>query len=383
MQNSAFPEVKGKLGFGCMRLPMAGGKVDIPQFERMADAFLAAGFNYFDTAHGYIDGLSETAVREAVARRHPRAGFLLTNKLTGSYFNRQEEIRPLFEAQLKACGVTYFDFYLMHAQDKPLYEKFLRCCAYETALEMKKEGKIRHFGLSFHDRADVLDRILTDWLQVEAVQIQLNYLDYEDAAVEGRKCYEVCAKHGKPVLVMEPVKGGSLANLPAQGQAVFDALNQKRGVSVSNAGYALRYAAGFPGVVLALSGMSNMQQMEDNLRVMADFKPLDGEEQAAVQAVCRAFEGLNMIACTGCRYCVTESQCPRDILIPDVFACMNKKSAFHDWNQDFYYRGVLTREHGKASDCIACGRCERVCPQHLPIPALMRDVAAAFERKGA
>ena len=254
MENSRFfPEIHGNFGFGCMRLPMKAGKVDYKEFSRMADAFIDAGFNYFDTAHGYINGQSETAIRDCVAKRYDRFSFLLTNKLTAPYFNKQEDIRPFFEKQLAWCGVDYFDFYLMHAQDKNIYQKFKRCKAYETAYAFKEEGLIRHFGISFHDKADVLDRILTEHPEIEIVQIQFNYVDYEDASVESRKVYEVCEKHGKPVVVMEPVKGGSLVNLPADADKILRELN-----GGSNASYAIRFAASFPNMAMVLSGMSDM-----------------------------------------------------------------------------------------------------------------------------
>ena len=194
--------IKKNFGFGCMRLPMIGEEVDIEQTKVMVDKFLEAGFNYFDTAHGYIQGKSELAVRECLAKRYPRESYMLTNKLTGNYFNKEEDIRPLFESQLEACGVEYFDFYLMHAQNATNFEKFKACRAYETAFELKKEGKVKHVGFSFHDSAEVLDKIISTYPEIEAVQIQFNYLDYEDATVESRKCYEVCRKHQKPIIVM-------------------------------------------------------------------------------------------------------------------------------------------------------------------------------------
>lgn len=221
--DSSFPEVKKYFGFGCMRLPMKDGNVDLPQFEDMVDLFLENEFNYFDTAHGYLDGKSELAIRDGLTSRYPRDRYILTDKLTEPYFQKQEDIRPFFEKQLEWCGVDYFDFYLMHAQGSTNYEKFQRCHAYETAFELKKEGKIKHVGISFHDKATVLDRILTDHPEIEIVQIQFNYLDYEDASVESRKVYEVARKHQKPLLVMEPVKGGTLANLPDGAQKVYDA----------------------------------------------------------------------------------------------------------------------------------------------------------------
>ena len=375
IQNRFFPEIHGNFGFGCMRLPMKDGRVNYDEFCRMADAFIASGLNYFDTAHGYIGGQSENAIRDCVAKRHDRSEFLLTDKLTDPFFKKEEDIRPFFESQLAACGVEYFDFYLMHAQDKNNYPKYKRCRAYETAMQLKAEGKIRHFGISFHDKADVLDMILTEHPEIEIVQIQFNYVDYEDASVESRKVYEVCEKHGKPVVVMEPVKGGSLVNLPAEADQVLRGLN-----GGSNASYALRFAASFPNMAMVLSGMNSMAQMEDNLSAMVDFHPLTEQERQAIEKVCDIFHSLNLIPCTSCRYCIEESQCPRGILIPDIFGAMNAHEAFHDWNSSMYY-GIVTRDgHGKASECIRCGKCEKVCPQHLPIRELLKKVAATFEK---
>ena len=376
IENRFFPELHGNFGFGCMRLPMKGEKVDLEQFARMADAFIAAGFNYFDTAHGYIGGQSETAIRECIAKRYDRSRFLLTNKLTEPYFNSQDDIRPFFEKQLAWCGVDYLDFYLMHAQDHNNYQKFKRCRAYETAYRFKEEGLIRHFGISFHDKADVLDMILTEHPEIELVQIQFNYADYDDASVESRKVYEVCERHGKPVAVMEPVKGGSLVNLPEEADRIFRALN-----GGSNASYALRFAASFPNMAVVLSGMSDQAQMDDNLGAMKDFKPLSPAEREAVDKVCAIFKSLGLIPCTGCRYCVEESECPRNIRIPDLFAAKNAHEEFHNWNTNFYYSNILTGSgHGKASECLKCGKCEKVCPQHLPIRKLLADVAATFEK---
>ena len=377
VQNRFFPEIHGNLGFGCMRLPMKDGKVDYDHFCRMADAFIEAGFNYFDTAHGYIGGQSETAIRDCVAKRFDRSRFLLTDKLTEPYFKKQEDIRPFFEKQLALCGVDYFDFYLMHAQDHDNYQKFKRCRAYETVMELKAEGRIRHFGISFHDKAEVLDMILTEHPEIEVVQIQFNYVDYEDASVEAKNVYQVCEKHGKPVIVMEPVKGGSLVNLPAEADSILRGLN-----GGSNASYAIRFAASFPNMAVVLSGMSDMAQMNDNLSTMADFVPLNDAEMEAVRKVNDIFHGLNLVPCTACRYCVDENECPRSIRIPDMFAALNAHEAFHSWNSGFYYSSVLIGNgHGKASDCIRCGKCERVCPQHLPIRKLLQDVAAAFEQR--
>lgn len=374
MSVKTFPEVKKMLGFGCMRLPMDGDKIDIEQFNKMVDVFMANGFNYFDTAHIYHDGESEKAIREAVSSRYPRESFILTDKLTTNCFNKQEDIRPLFKQQLKDSGVDYFDFYLMHSQDAAIYEKFRRCNAYETALEMQKEGKFKHFGISFHDKAEVLEQILKDYPQIEAVQIQFNYLDYGDPAVDSKRVYEVCEKYGKAVIVMEPVKGGNLVNLPEKAQGILDSLNS----GMSNASYAIRFAASFPNMFMVLSGMSDLAQINDNMSYMKDFKPLDEKEMQAVNDVRKAFSEINLIPCTACHYCT--SGCPMNISIPELFSCYNHKVNFHDWNQDYYY-AQITRDGGKPSECIECGQCEGICPQHLEIIRLLKDVSGEFEKK--
>ena len=372
MTNKFFPEIHGNFGFGMMRLPMLEKEVDIPQTKEMVDAFLDAGFNYFDTAHGYISGKSELAIRETLTSRYPRDRYILTDKLTDSYFQTEADIEPFFRSQLEACGVDYFDFYLMHAQGSGNFPKFRSCRAYETAFALKEQGLIRHVGISFHDKAAVLEEILTEYPQIEVVQIQFNYADYEDLSVESRKVYEVCEKFGKPVIVMEPVKGGNLVNLPDAAQAVFDALH-----GGSNASYAIRFAAGFPQMCMVLSGMSDMAQLTDNVGFMRDFRPLNDDERAAVDQVCRIFRSMDLIPCTACHYCT--DGCPMNIRIPRLFTCMNNKKRFRDWNADFYYE-VMTRNAGKASDCVQCGQCEAICPQHLPIRQLLQDVAAEFEK---
>lgn len=366
-----FENVKKNFGFGCMRLPMNGKKVDYEQFCRMIDMFLEAGFNYFDTAHGYLDGESEIALHDCLVKRYLRDAYVIADKLTAPYFDTEADVKPFFERQLKILGVDYVDFYLMHAQNAKGYGHFKKCRAYEQAYELKKQGKIRHLGFSFHDSPEVLDMILSEHPEVEFVQLQFNYVDYDDPKVQSRRCYDVCRKHDKPVIVMEPVKGGSLVNLPGGANKILQDLG-----GGSAASYAIRFAAGFEGVFMVLSGMSDVVQMSDNLSFMKHFKPLSDVERAAIEAVRRVYRGQHLIECTACRYCV--AGCPKHISIPDLFACMNAKRVYLDSHADEKYAAAVNGS-GKASDCIGCGRCENACPQHLPIRDLLKSVASEFE----
>ncbi|MBR2289081.1 MAG: aldo/keto reductase [Clostridia bacterium] len=361
-----------KLGFGCMRLPMKGGEVDYDEFNKMIDYYFEQGFNYFDTAHGYLNGKSETAIRDCLASRYPRESYVLTNKLTKPYFQTTADIRPFFENQLKWCGVEYFDYYLMHAQDRNNYEHFQKTDAYHECLKLKEEGKIKHLGISFHDTAEMLEQILTDHPEVEIVQIQFNYADYESPSVQGKKVYEVCRKFNKPVIVMEPVKGGGLANLPDLAKKMIDELHQ----DLSYASYAVRFAASFDGMEKVLSGMSDFEQLKDNVDYMKEFQPLNEKEMETVLRIGEMLRNQGGIPCTACRYCV--DGCPMGISIPDLFSCYNAKVQFKDWNAGYYYN-IYTEKGGKASDCIKCGKCEKICPQHLEIRDLLTKVAEGFE----
>jgi len=361
--NQFFPEIKKNFGFGLMRLPMVGEEVDMEQTKKMVDAFLDASFNYFDTAHPYIQGKSEDAVKECVADRYPRDAFVLANKLSFNCFETEAEVRPLVESQLEKCGVAYFDFFLMHAMNLTRYEKYKACGCFEIVQQLKNEGKLRHVGMSFHDSAENLDKILTWHPELEFVQLQFNYVDYEDTRVQARKCYEVCVKHGKPVMVMEPVKGGSLVNLP---EAALELLPDG-----SPASYAVRYAASFPQVVMVLSGMSNEEQMADNLNTMTDFVPLSEEEHQRIGKVRTIFQAQHKIPCTTCRYCT--DGCPAGIPIPDIFTCMNQKRA-GEGEPDKDYAAF----ENNASACVGCGQCEEACPQNLQIRELLKEVEKAF-----
>ena len=365
-----FDNIKKNFGFGCMRLPMKDDDVDYDEFNRMIDAFIAEGFNYFDTAHGYISGKSELAIRDCLASRYPREAFVLANKLTHPYFETEEDVRPFFEDQLKRCGVEYFDFYLFHALNATNYKKHKACKTFETVQKLKEEGKIRHIAMSFHDTADVLDMILTEQGHcIEAVQLQFNYLDYDDPGVQSKKCYDVVIKHGKKVLVMEPVKGGTLVNLPKEAADKLSALTDK-----SQASFAIRYAASFPEVIMVLSGMGNMDMMKDNISTMKDFVPFTDAQITATEDLRQIIRKVSQIQCTKCEYCV--DGCPVGIKIPYVFA---------NYNQ--YLAAKITRREAKENQpadsatpdaCIKCGACEQICPQSLQIRELLAQIAERY-----
>ena len=384
-----FPELdpEKRLALGCMRLPLNGdseGDIDMEKCKEMVDRFMEAGFNYFDTARVYHRGVSEKMIKECISDRYPRESFVLTDKLSDGCFRKEEDIRPLFEDQLKVLGVDYVDFYLMHALDKGNYDKYQRTHAWEIAQELKAEGKIRHVGFSFHDDAEFLEQILNDHPETEIVQIQFNYYDIDSPSVQSAELYEICEKYDKPVLIMEPVRGGGLAKLPSVAQDVLDKLYEKQceeeGLDPedqpSAASYALRFAASFPMVCMVLSGMGDMDMIEDNIDTFTDFCPIDEEELEALYKIKDLLKTPGLIPCTACHYC-TES-CPQQIKIPDLFQNYNNNILFPSWNSRMYY-DINTRGAGKASDCIKCGKCEKACPQHLKIRELLEKVADEFE----
>ena len=363
-----------KLGFGLMRLPMLGDEVDIEQVKEMVDLFLEAGFTYFDTAYGYINGKSETAIKTALVDRYPRESFQLATKLPAwAGPATAEEAQQMFYTSLERTGAGYFDFYLLHNLGDTRTESFDRFGIWDFAKARKKEGLIRHLGFSFHDSAEKLDQILTEHPDMEFVQLQINYADWEDAKVQSRLCYETARKHGKPVIIMEPVKGGSLANLPDAVAKVFKDADP----DASLPSWALRFAASQEGLIVALSGMSTVGQMKDNLKTMKDFRPLTEEEYAVIDKAREVMDAIPRIPCTACQYCV--KGCPMQINIPGIFEAMNKIYIFnhmeaakssYEWN---------TSNGGKASDCIQCGQCEAACPQHIQIIEQLQTAVKTFE----
>lgn len=367
-----------KLGFGLMRLPQTDsdyGNVDYERVKKMADRFMAEGFTYFDTAAPYHKGNSEVAFREAVAKRYPRSSYTITDKLSLFMIKSPEEFPAFFQGQLERLGVEYLDYYWLHGLGGPSYRQAEEWHAFDFVQSLKAEGKVKHIGLSFHDKAALLDEILTKHPEMEYVQLQLNYLDWEDATVEARKCYEVAVKHRKPVIVMEPIKGGSLASIPEDAEKLF----KDYAPELSTASWAIRFAASPANVMMVLSGMSDEAQMEDNLSYMKQFRPLDQGEQQVVSQAAEIIRNAIAIPCTACRYCVED--CPKKIAIPDYFAIYNNLKRFgspQGMVARTYY-GNLTQTHGKASDCIRCGKCEKLCPQHLPIREYLKEVAAELE----
>lgn len=364
-----------KLGFGCMRLPILNGKteeIDDAAFCRMIDSYMEQGFVYFDTAYPYHNQKSEEAVKRCLVERYDRERFLLADKMPLWLAKEQADYQKIFDTQLERCGVEYFDFYLLHAMSHERFVETEEKGGFAFVQKMKAEGKIRHIGFSFHDSAKVLDEILSKHPEMEFVQLQINYYDWESENVQSRKCYETAVKHGVPVIVMEPVKGGTLANMVGEPARLLKELNAE----ASFASFAIRYAASLEHVMLVLSGMSNEEQLADNTSYMREFTPLSAEEKEVIGKVVEELSKMPTIACTKCRYCV--EGCPKKILIPDVFEDYNMSVQFgvNDRNRDSYARH--TAENGKAADCIRCGKCEEQCPQHLPIRELLEKVTATF-----
>lgn len=353
-----------------MRLPLLDGKeptsFDKEQICSMVDAYLAAGFTYFDTAYMYHNGKSEEMVKEALVQRYPRGKYLVADKLPTMMLKEEADVPRIFQEQLDRTGLEYFDYYLLHCLDKNNYATAEHLNCFDFIMEQKRLGKVRHFGFSFHDSAALLDEILTAHPEVEFVQLQINYLDWDSENVQSRLCYETAVRHGKDVIVMEPVKGGTLANVPALAEQLF----KEKEPSLSVPSWAIRYAATLPQTIMVLSGMSSLAQLNDNIGYMQDFKPLTDEENALCMRVRDIINHEIEIPCTACHYCT--DGCPAAIPIPEYFTHYNQKGDSEGYES-------LAASGGKASACVACGQCESHCPQHLPVTALLQRVAAKYE----
>ncbi|MDR1536375.1 MAG: aldo/keto reductase [Planctomycetota bacterium] len=367
-------EIK-KLGFGLMRLPMLGQEVDLEQTGQMVDLFLAGGFTYFDTAYGYLDGKSEAAVRSALVDRHPREKFQLATKLPAWTAAGGEEAKKMFWTSLARTGAGYFDFYLLHNLGVYRTRFFDDFGIWEFLEERKREGLIRHLGFSVHATAAYLDGVLAKHPEMEFVQLQINYADWESGIIQARDCYEVARRHGKPIVVMEPVKGGSLSQskLPGKALAVLSEANPE----LSAASWAIRFAASLEGVITVLSGMSTLEQMKDNLSCMSRFRPLSGEERSVVERARAELAKVPQIPCTDCKYC--EKGCPKNVAIPGAFAIMNDYFIYRDLEKAKHGYFWETYSKAKASECVKCGRCEAVCPQGIGIIEELGKAARLLE----
>ena len=364
-----------KLGFGLMRLPEKDGAIDQTEVCQMADAYLAAGLNYFDTAYVYHGGNSEKIVKEALVKRHPRDSFMVATKLPAWCMKQEADRDRIFNEQLERCGVDYFDFYLLHSvEDGGNGGTYERLDCYNWALQKKAEGKIRHFGFSFHGSPEYLERTLDAHPEVEFVQIQLNYADWENPVVRSGRLYEILRGRGIPMIIMEPVKGGTLAKLTPELEAKYRAVRPESSI----ASWALRFVASLPGVMTVLSGMSTPEQMADNIATFTHFEPMTDAERAVVDEVRAIMLNVEQIGCTACRYCT--DGCPMNIAIPDVFRAVNTMKLYNEeFRPKSFYGGLIAQGHGRAADCVACGQCEGVCPQHLPIIELLKDASARLD----
>ena len=370
-----------KLGFGLMRLPQNDANnasdVDVEQVKKMVDLFMERGFTYFDTALMYNGFASEAVAKEALVDRYPRESFTLATKLHAGFFNSLEERDTVFEGQRKKCGVEYFDYYLLHGVEASMIDKYEKFDCFRWLLDKKAKGLVRHAGFSFHDTPELLDSLLTKYPEMEFVQLQLNYLDWESQWIRARECYAVAEKHGKSVIVMEPVKGGTLARLPEAAEKLF----REHDAKASLPSWAIRFAASLPNVMVVLSGMSTLSQLDDNTSYMADFRPLTEEEKALCFQAADIINAQIAIPCTACHYC-TEG-CPQHICIPEYFSIYNEDMRENleekGWTINFTNYQILGSKFGKASDCVECGQCEGVCPQHLTIIDFLKDVARHYE----
>ncbi|MBR4758758.1 MAG: aldo/keto reductase [Lachnospiraceae bacterium] len=363
-----------KLGFGLMRLPEEKGVIDMDHVCRMVDAYMDAGMNYFDTAYVYHGGRSEVAAREALVKRYPREDFMLATKLPAWEIHRAEDVDRIFEEQLERAGVDYFDFYLLHSiEDGSNYETYEKYDCFNWGMKKKEEGQIKHLGFSFHGSPKLLEQVLDKHPEIEFVQIQLNYADWNNPVVRSGELYQILHKRQIPIIVMEPIKGGTLANIQPELKEMFEA--ERPGASAAS--WALRYVGSLPGVMTILSGMSTIDQINDNIATFTDFEPLSDEEKKVVDKVRAIMLNIPLIGCTSCRYCC--DGCPMKISIPDVFSAVNTVKLYNEqFRPQMFYNG-LVQSSGRASACVGCGQCEGVCPQHLPIIKLLKEASEMFD----
>lgn len=370
-------QLMNKLGFGTMRLPLTDpdnpGSVDHERFKAMADLYMDRGFCYFDTAYPYHDGLSENAVRRCVVERYPRESFLLADKMPIFRVKSAEDYERIFSEQLERCGVSYFDVYLLHNMGRDRYRETVALGGFEFLRSLKERGLARNIGFSFHDDAETLDMILTEHPEVDVVQLQINYLDWDGAVAQSGKCYETAVRHGKEVIVMEPVKGGQLANLPDAAMRLFRDFYGEEGPSPAS--LAIRYVASLDKVKVVLSGMSTEEQVADNTDYMMDFIPISDAERDLTARIVGELRKAIRVQCTSCRYCM--EVCPMNIAIPDYFGLLNLHAVTGRKTNMYYAR--YSMNHGKASECLHCGLCETNCPQHLSIRELLEEFAALYE----
>ena len=366
-----------KIGFGLMRLPETDGVIDIDKVSQMVDSYLAAGFTYFDTAYVYHGGNSEKAVKEAIVKRHQRDSFTIATKLPAWSIHSPEDRDKIFNEQLERCGVDYFDFYLLHSvEDGNNYDTYVKYDCFNWGIQKREEGKIKHFGFSFHGTPELLVEIVDNHPEIEFVQIQLNYADWDNPLVHSGELYKILSERNIPIIVMEPCKGGKLANHDEECTEILKSVRPDKSV----ASWAFRFVGSLPGVTTILSGMSTQEQMEDNMNTFKNFEPLSDEEQQAIEKVKEVMFRVELIGCTACRYCT--DGCPMSISIPDIISAINTKRKFPgDMRPQFFYNGLVDRT-GKASDCIECGQCEGVCPQHLPIIEILKEGVEKFEAQG-
>ena len=369
-----FGENIPKLGFGLMRLPKGeSGKIDLEQTKKMVDLFMEAGQTYFDTAYTYDNGDSELTAKAALVERYPRDAFTLATKINANKEGCDEQsVKQQFYTSLERTGAGYFDYYLLHAIQSGSYKTYEQHRLWDFVKEQKAKGLIRHWGFSFHAGPDLLHELLTAHPDAEFVQLQINYADWENPNVLSRANYEVARKHGKSVVIMEPVKGGMLAAPPETVREIF----QKADPKASMASWAVRYAASLDGILTVLSGMSSVEQMQDNLSYMKDFRPLSQDEQITVKKAQEALNAVESIPCTACHYCT--AGCPKRIPIPEIFAARNKQLIWERIEKGKADYEQAVKNAGTASDCIACGQCERVCPQQIPVIERLKECAEAF-----